>query len=144
MRHILVTDESTANRVLDLISGGGDFAKLVATYSTEPGANTSGGILGDNDNQCLALSLIQSQFDAGFTAGALQAKAGVAYGPVKSSFGWHIILIRPLAEIADSLDALLATDPGHALLTGYLATTPISVKSSYGRWDPSTGEIIAN
>jgi parvulin-like peptidyl-prolyl isomerase len=144
MRHILVTDESTANRVLDLISAGSDFVSLVDTYSTEPGANTSGGILGDNDNQCLALSVIQSQFDAGFTAGALQAKAGVAYGPVKSSFGWHIILIRPLAEITDSLDTLLATDPGHTLLTGYLATTSISVKSSYGRWDPSTGEIIAN
>ncbi len=144
MRHILVTDESTARKVLDLIDVGGDFVSLVGTYSTEPGASTSGGILGDNDNQCLALSLIQSQFDAGFTAGALQAKAGVAYGPVKSSFGWHLILIRPLAEIADSLDALLATDPGHTLLTGYLATTPISVKSSYGRWDPSTGEIIAN
>lgn len=144
MRHILVSDESTANKVLALMSGGGDFATLVGTYSTEPGANTSGGILGDNDNECLALSVIQSQFDTGFTAGALQAKAGIAYGPVKSSFGWHIILIRPLAEISDSLNALLATDPGHTLLTGHLATTPISVKSSYGRWDPATGEIIAN
>jgi hypothetical protein len=144
MRHILVTDESTANEVLALLNSGGDFATLVGTYSNEPGANTSGGILGDNDNECLALSVIQSQFDPGFTAGALQAKAGAAYGPVKSSFGWHIILIRPLAEIADSLNALLATDPGHILLTGYLATAPITVRSSYGRWDPLTGEIIAN
>ncbi|MHB1090668.1 MAG: peptidylprolyl isomerase [Ilumatobacteraceae bacterium] len=144
MRHILVKDEPAANKVLALLSSGSDFATLAGTYSTEPGANTSGGILGDNNSECLALSVIQSQFDTGFTAGALQAKTGAAYGPVKSNFGWHIILIRPFAEIADSLDALLAPDPGHTLLTGYLATAPISVKSSYGRWDPLTGEIIAN
>lgn len=144
MRHILVTDESTANKVLALLSRGDDFATLAGTYSTEPGASDSGGVLGSNDNECLALSEIQTQFDAGFTAGALQAREGSAYGPVKSSFGWHVILIRPFGEIADSLGASLSTDPGHTLLTGYLATSSISVKSSYGRWNPPTGEIIAN
>lgn len=144
MRHILVEDESTANKVLALLADGGDFASLAGTYSTEPGADTSGGILGGSNSECLALSEIQTQFDAGFTAGALQAKESVPYGPVKSSFGWHIILIRPFVEIADSLNATLAIDPGHTLLTGYLATASISVKSSYGRWNPATGEIIAN
>lgn len=144
MRHILVEDDSTANKVLALLADGGDFASLAGTYSTEPGADTTGGILGGSNSECLALSEIQTQFDAGFTAGALQARAGVPYGPVKSSFGWHIILIRPFVEIADSLNATLAIDPGHTLLTGYLATASISVKSSYGRWNPATGEIIAN
>ena len=144
MRHILVNDESIAKKVLALLGNGDDFATLAANYSTEPGADTTGGILGGSNNECLALSEVQTQFDAGFTDGALQARPGVAYGPVKSSFGWHIILIRPFVEIADSLSALLATDPGHTLLTGYLATASISVKSSYGRWNPATGEIIAN
>lgn len=144
MRHILVEDDSTANKVLALLADGGDFASLAGTYSTEPGADTTGGILGGSNSECLALSEIQTQFDAGFTAGALRARAGVPYGPVKSSFGWHIILIRPFVEIADSLNATLAIDPGHTLLTGYLATASISVKSSYGRWNPATGEIIAN
>jgi len=144
MRHILVEDESTANKVLALLADGGDFASLAGTNSTEPGADTSGGILAGSNSECLALSEIQTQFDAGFTAGALRARAGVPYGPVKSGFGWHIILIRPFVEIADSLNATLAIDPGHTLLTGYLATASISVKSSYGRWNPATGEIIAN
>lgn len=144
MRHILVDDESTANKVLALLDAGDDFASLAGTYSTEPGADTTGGILGSSNSECLALSEIQTQFDTGFTAGALQARAEVPYGPVKSSFGWHIILIRPFVEIADSLSASLTTDPGHTLLTGYLATASISVKSSYGRWNPTTGEIIAN
>lgn len=144
MRHILVEDEKTANKVLALLADGDGFASLAGTYSTEPGADTTGGILGSSNSECLALSEIQTQFDAGFTAGALQAKESAPYGPVKSSFGWHIILIRPFVEIADSLYASLATDPGHTLLTGYLATASISVKSSYGRWNPATGEIIAN
>lgn len=144
MRHILVDDESTAKKVIASFNNGDDFAALAGTYSTEPGAGTSGGILGGNTSECLALSEIQTQFDAGFTAGALQAKEGLAYGPVKSSFGWHIILIRPFDEIADSLSALLAVDPGHTLLTGFLATAHISIKSSYGRWNPPTGEIVAN
>lgn len=144
MRHILVKDKSAATRVLALLSDGGDFAILAGTYSIEPGANTTGGILGDGQSECLDLSVIQSQFDSGFTAGALLAKEGAAYGPVKSSFGWHIILIRPFAEIAESLVTVLATDPGHILLTGHLATATISVKSEYGRWDPPTGQIIVN
>ena len=144
LQHVLVRDEATARKVLALANDGGDFSKLAGEYSTEPGADKSGGILSGATSECLLLSEIQAQFDAAFTAGALQAKAGRAYGPVKSSFGWHIILVRPFTDISESLSATIATDPGNILLTGYLATASVKVKSSYGRWDPSTGKIIAN
>ncbi len=144
LRHIVVDDESTAKKVIELLNDGEDFAELAGTYSIEPGATTSGGKLGSATSECIALAEIQTGFDAGFTAGALQAKENVAYGPVKSSFGWHVILIRPFDEISDSLNALLSVDPGHTLLTGYLATADISIKSSYGRWNPPTGQIVAN
>lgn len=144
LQHILVKDEATAKKVLALVNDGGDFFKLAGEYSTEPGADKSGGVLGSATSECLLLSEIQAQFDAAFTAGALQAKAGRAYGPVKSSFGWHIILVRPFTDISESLSATIATDPGNILLTGYLATATVKVKSSYGRWDPSTGKIVAN
>ncbi len=144
LQHILVKDEATAKRVLALANDGGDFSKLAGEYSTEPGADKSGGVLGSATSECLRLSEIQAQFDAAFTAGALQAKAGRAYGPVKSSFGWHNILVRPFTDISESLSATIAIDPGNVLLTGYLATANVKVKSSYGRWDPSTGKIVAN
>ncbi len=144
MRHIVVDDESTAKKVINLFNDGKDFAELAGTYSIEPGASTSGGALGSATSECIALAEIQTGFDAAFTAGALQAKESVAYGPVKSSFGWHVILIRPFDEIADALNAMLSVDPGHTLLTGYLATADISIKSSYGRWNPPTGQIVAN
>jgi len=144
LQHILVKDEAAAKKVLALVNDGGDFSKLAGEYSTEPGADKSGGVLGNATSECLKLSEIQVQFDAAFTAGALQAKAGRAYGPVHSSFGWHIILVRPFTDISESLSAMIATDPGNILLTGYLATANVKVKSSYGRWDPSTGKIVAN
>lgn len=144
MQHILVKDEATAKKVLALVNDGGDFFKLAGEYSIEPGADKSGGVLGSATSECLLLSEVQAQFDAAFTAGALQAKAGRAYGPVQSSFGWHIILVRPFTDISESLSAIIATDPGNILLTGYLATASVKVKSSYGRWDPSTGKIVAN
>ncbi|MEO8363429.1 MAG: peptidylprolyl isomerase [Ilumatobacteraceae bacterium] len=144
MRHIVVDDESTAKKVINLFNDGKDFAELAGTYSIEPGASTSGGALGSATSECIALAEIQTGDDAAFTAGALQAKESVAYGPVKSSFGWHVILIRPFDEIADALNAVLSVDPGHTLLTGYLATADISIKSSYGRWNPPTGQIVAN
>lgn len=144
MQHILVKDEATAKKVLALVGEGGDFSKLAGEYSTEPGADKSGGVLGSATSDCLLLSEIQSQFDAAFTAGALQAKAGRAFGPVHSSFGWHIILVRPFTDISESLSTTIAIDPGNVLLTGYLATANVKIKSSYGRWDPSTGKIVAN
>lgn len=140
-QHILVKDESTANEVLAKLNKGGDFKKLAGEYSTEPNAATTGGILGSTDGDCISLSDYQSQFDAGFTAGALLAKAGVPTGPVKSSFGYHIILNRPFADIKASLMLMLSKEPGMMLMTGYLATHDVIVASEYGRWDSATGKI---
>ncbi|NBW91485.1 MAG: hypothetical protein EBR53_03360, partial [Actinobacteria bacterium] len=140
-QHILVKDESTANEVLAKLNEGGDFKKLAGEYSTEPNAATTGGILGSTDGDCISLSDYQSQFDAGFTAGALLAKAGVPTGPVKSSFGYHVIMIRPFADIKASLMLMLSKSPGMMLMTGYLATHDVIVASEYGRWDSATGKI---
>lgn len=140
-QHILVKDESTANEVLAKLNEGGDFKKLAGEYSTEPNAATTGGILGSTDGDCISLSDYQSQFDADFTAGALLAKAGVPTGPVKSSFGYHIILIRPFADIKSSLMLMLSKSPGMMLMTGYLATHDVIVASEYGRWNSATGKI---
>ena len=140
-QHILVKDESTANEVLAKLNEGGDFKKLAGEYSTEPNAATTGGILGSTDGDCISLSDYQSQFDADFTAGALLAKAGVPTGPVKSSFGYHIILIRPFADIKASLMLMLSKSPGMMLMTGYLATHDVIVASEYGRWNSATGKI---
>ena len=139
--HILVKDEATANEVIKKLNDGGDFKKLAGEYSTEPNAATTGGILGSTDGDCIALSDYQSQFDSGFTAGALTAKVGVPTGPVKSSFGFHVIMIRPFADVKASLMLLLSKSPGMSLMTGFLATHDVTIASEYGRWNAATGKI---
>ena len=140
-QHILVKEEATAKEVIQKLNDGGDFKKLAGEYSTEPNAATTGGILGSSDGDCISLSDYQSQFDSAFTAGALTAKVGVPTGPVKSSFGYHVIMIRPFADIKASLVMMLSKSPGMLLMTGFLATHEVTIASEYGRWDTATGKI---
>lgn len=144
LRHLVVEQKATAEAALKDLRGGADFAEVAGRYSIEPNAEQTGGALASEDNDCLALSTYQEQFDSKFTAGALTAKAGVPTDPVQSSFGWHIIYVRPYDEVADSLGVLLDESPGALLLTGLLATSKVVVASEYGRWDASLGQIIAN
>jgi len=144
VRHLVVEKKSTAEDALKELRAGADFAEVAGRYSIEPNADTTGGALGIEGNACLALATYQEQFDSQFTAGALAAKAGVPTDPVQSSFGWHIIYVRPYDEVADSLEELLAETPGSLLLTGLLATSKVVVASEYGRWNASVGQIVAN
>ena len=144
VRHLVVEQETKAKEALTKISAGADFAEVAGEYSIEPNAKESGGALSGANNACMLLSEYQSGFDPGFTAGALLAKSGVATGPVKSSFGYHIILVRPFVEVAADISALLEANAGELLFNGYLATTKIKVDSAYGVWNSARGAIITN
>ena len=144
-RHIVVKTLDEANNLLGKVgTTSEDFATLAGKFSIEPNAKQSGGALAGTDNACMRLSEYQTSFDADFTAGALQAKPGIASGPVKSSFGYHIIYVRPFVEVAADISTLLVTDTGELLLTGYIATSKINIDSAYGRWNAASGSIIAN
>jgi hypothetical protein len=143
-RHILVATEEEANAVLAELEGGADFAELAKERSTEPAAAQTGGALaGDDGNACLPVGAYQSQFDPDFTAGALAAEAGTPTAPVKSQFGWHVILLRPYDEVAGDLATLVSSAPGDAALTGALATAAIDVDRRYGRWNPAAGNVVS-
>ena len=145
VRHIVVKTLDEANNLLGKVgTTSEDFATLAGKFSIEPNAKQSGGALASPDSACMKLSEYQTSFDADFTAGALQAKPGIASGPVKSSFGYHIIYVRPFVEVAMDISTLLATDTGELLLTGFIATSKINIDSAYGRWNAASGSIIAN
>lgn len=144
VRHLVVKTEAVANEAIAKFADGTDFSKLAGEFSTEPNAKESGGALGGTDNSCITLAEYQSGFDADFTAGALLAKPGVAFGPVKSSFGYHVIYVRPFVEVAEDISKLLAKNTGANLLTGYIATSKIKVDSAYGVWSSARGGIITS
>ena len=88
-RHILVKEEAEAKDVIKALDGGADFAELAKEKSTGPsGAN--GGDLG---------YFGQGQMVPAFEGAAFALDKG-AYtkAPVKTNFGWHVILVEDKRE----------------------------------------------
>lgn len=141
LSHILVKTETEARAVISDLNDGADFATEARSKSIEPAAKTSGGELKSGDELCSALSELQRSFDKDFLAGAVAAKPGVPTGPVKSSFGYHVILSRPYDDVKESVARVMAKSPGNTLLIGYMTGAKISVNSKYGRWNSATANI---
>ena len=146
LRHLVVKEESQARSALvELGDAPSDekFAQVAGKFSYEPGAAESGGALRGQTGECIAINEYQAGFDRDFVRGALAARTGVPTQPVKSSFGWHVIFVRPFEAVRESVTANLATSAGEYLLLGALADADISVASRYGRWDPLAGSVVA-
>ena len=141
LSHILVKTEAEAEKALKEVSDGAKFADVAKKVSIEPAAKTSGGSLANGEEACNSLESLQQSFDGDFMVGAVAAKPGVPTGPIKSSFGWHIILSHPYSEVKDSVSSVLNENPGAALLAGFMATSDITVNSTYGTWVSATAKI---
>jgi hypothetical protein len=144
LSHILVKTKAQAIKALKQISNGAKFADVAKKVSIEPGAKTSGGSLASGDEPCIPLEPVQdpqSGLLSNFLVGAVAAKPGVPTQPVKTEFGWHIILSHPYSEVKDSVSSIISEDPGAILFTGFLATSDIRLNSQYGTWVPATAKI---
>lgn len=84
-RHILVEEEETAKEVIAKLEAGEDFAKLAGEYSTEPGAGERGGDLGYFQKG----KMVKEFEDAAFAL-----EIGEISEPVKTDFGYHVILVE--------------------------------------------------
>jgi parvulin-like peptidyl-prolyl isomerase len=138
LSHILVKTKEEALAVLKDLDSGVKFADEAAKKSIEPGADKSGGSLANNGEKCTALTRLQQDFDKDFMAGAVAAKMGVPSGPVKSSFGYHIILHHNYADVKASLTKVLSSDAGSNLLAGFMTTSEVTINSVYGTWNDGT------
>ena len=81
--HILVKDEAKCNELKKEIEGGADFAALAKEHSTCP-SGKSGGSLGEFG---------PGQMVAEFDKVVFSAPINEVQGPVKTQFGYHLILI---------------------------------------------------
>ena len=83
--HILVATEEEANALKEELAGGADFAELAKAKSTDTGSGANGGDLG-----WFGLGMMVKPFEDAVVA----AKVGEVTGPVKTDFGYHLILVK--------------------------------------------------
>ncbi len=106
-RHILLENENDAKSAIVKLQAGADFAELAKAESTGPSA-AKGGDLG-----WFAADKMVPAFGAAVRA---MTPGRFSETPVKTRFGWHVILLEetrestppPFAEVADDLRSIVA------------------------------------
>ncbi|MFN4130952.1 MAG: peptidylprolyl isomerase [Paracoccaceae bacterium] len=94
--HILVESEEKANELKSQLDGGADFAELARANSTDVGSGANGGDLG-----WFGTGMMVKPFEDAVIA----AEIGKVTAPVKSDFGFHLILVNETRiAAAPSLD----------------------------------------
>jgi peptidyl-prolyl cis-trans isomerase C len=85
-RHILVDSEDKAKDLIKKLEGGAKFEELANTNTTDPSGKESGGDLG---------WFAKDQMVPEFADAAFKLEKGkYTTTPVKSQFGWHVILVE--------------------------------------------------
>jgi peptidyl-prolyl cis-trans isomerase C len=84
-RHILLETEEEAKAVQEELRKGADFAETAKSKSKDPGAAAEGGDLG---------FFSKDQMVPEFADAAFKLEKGQLSEPVKSPFGWHVILVE--------------------------------------------------
>jgi len=84
-RHILVDLEEDAKAIIVQLDGGADFSAIAKEKSKDPGSGPKGGDLG---------YFVAGQMVPEFSAAAFKLEKGqYTKTPVKSQFGWHVIIL---------------------------------------------------
>jgi peptidyl-prolyl cis-trans isomerase C len=114
-QHILVSDEQEAVTLLKQAKSGGDFQALAEKYSKDPSAKNNRGDVG---------FFTRDRMVPEFTNAAFAAKDGEIVGPVKTSYGYHIIKVlehkvgKQLSY--DEVESRVMNDMKQELITGYV------------------------
>jgi foldase protein PrsA len=91
--HILVEDEAVAKEIKQKLADGTDFAELAKEYSTDEGSKESGGELGFFPRG----TMVTEFEDVAFALPVNQISE-----PVKSEYGYHIIMVEEKKEAKEA------------------------------------------
>jgi len=136
-RHILVETEEEAQDVIDRLEDGEDFAVVSDEVSLDIQAAAVGGDLGCG---------FASGYEAEFAEATLSAEIDEIYGPVETSYGFHVLVVyeRSAATEEEYLeDPVASVDPAfsNALFTSWmgvvLQNADVEVAERFGTWTES-------
>ncbi|MFO7548052.1 MAG: peptidylprolyl isomerase [Acidimicrobiia bacterium] len=132
--HILSESEEGALAAKARLDSGEDFAEVASAVSTDPSAADNGGDLG-----CGQLG----NYVAEFATGAFEAPIGEVTGPVRSQFGYHLILVGERTEpvfdelrddIVSAIERERSTTLFNEWLTAKIDAAVVEVDPKYGTW----------
>lgn len=124
-KHILVEEEETAKDIIKKLGSGTSFDSLSDEYNLDPGATTSGYTFTTGE-------MVPEFEEASF---ALKENS-YTKTPVKSAYGYHIILRLPLDTVwidgnKDTVLSTLAVNDTNAVLEKILSEAKVSFTSDY-------------
>jgi parvulin-like peptidyl-prolyl isomerase len=126
--HILVNKKTDADLIYAALQKGARFADIAKAKSIDTGSAQQGGLLG-----CLSTG----EFVKEFQQAAEKAPLDIPTKPVKSQFGYHVIIVRKW-QPADSANPALAQglqQAAFSALNARLASAKIKIDPRYGTWD---------
>ena len=123
------------------LDGTSNFGALAAEVSDDPGSASAGGELG-----CAPEGAYVPEFDEVVWS----QPVGVVSEPVRTSFGYHLVLVTARGEVsfedARSQLARAVQQNGQAIvgdaLGGLLTEADVSVDPKWGQWDAETGQVL--
>ncbi len=144
-RHILLENEADAVAAFERAQAGEDFGGLATELSTGP-TGPEGGDLG-----CAA----PANYVEVFAEAVMDAEINVAYGPVESEFGWHVILVESRDEpsfeesepiVRESLEVSRANLLYTSWIIEKMRAADVSISDAFGTWtvpdDPTLAPSI--
>jgi peptidyl-prolyl cis-trans isomerase C len=126
-RHILLDNEEDAKSVIGMLDSGRDFSELAKEKSTGP-SGPSGGELG-----WFSAGQMVAEFSE---ATAAMEKGTYSKTPVKTQFGWHVIMLDdvrdstppPFEDIKERIRMVLANQQLQAHVAGLRETASVDIK----------------
>jgi foldase protein PrsA len=136
-KHILVKTKAQALGIERQVTTQ-NFGRLAEENSIDTRSASNGGDLG---------TLPASTLDPTFVHAALALHPGEISEPVHTGSGWHIIQlvgvqVQPFDQVRDQLAGPLRARAFTDWLQEQLGSSQITVNPKYGRFDPSTGNVV--
>ena len=141
LSHILVPSEPEAAKIRSELASGANFVDEARRYSKDTASAIKGGDLG-----CVQ----PGNFDPAFERVADTIAVNQLSQPVRSSFGWHLILVRsrelqPLDQNnSGRIQQFLQQEtPVSAYVGAALTAAHVTVNPAFGTWDPVLHGVVS-